>query len=130
MFSFTMTYSDDSQTLIARNAHLRGEAFGTIVADAKTGLVSSLTDLDLDDLVAAGILAPAGEGFKIARLTDGSPDAQAVAWGRLVKNQFCSCDVEPSVSEWQRYEKHDARGEYTGAHGFACPHCCGIVQVG
>lgn len=134
MFNFTMTYDADSQTIIARNAHLRGEDFATIEAEAKSGRVTSLKNIgpaDLGRLLDAGILVPSLNPYgpyKLAKLSDGSPEAEAVRWGRVVQNHFCTCATEPE--DWQRYEVHDGNGEYTGAHGFACPTCFGILQTG
>lgn len=132
MFAFQIHHDDDHQLLIATNAHTKGdENVASFTASSKTGIVSSVTNCNVRDLVAADIFNQDADGTcRLRNLTDDSAEAQASCWGQIVKDNFCTCDEEPGVENQVRFERYGDDGTYDGHHGFACPKCRGIVQIG
>jgi len=129
-FNFFSTFDIAHKLGVARNMHVRGEGFASFTFDSN-GIISSITDVSLRDLVKAGIAEEQENGsYRCVSMMDDSADAQAAAWGDIAKTSLCSCSTEPEVEDWKRFERYDGHGEYTGSHGFACPTCKGIVQVG
>lgn len=131
MNCFKVSHQVAAQLLILKSAHVKGEDCVTITASSVNGVVSSVANASILQLVADGILTQDVDGTcRLHNLDDGSADAQAVLWGDIVKGQLCTCHDEPAVEDWKRYERYDDDGVYTGEHGFACAACKGIVQVG
>lgn len=128
-FNFFTTFSLEHKLIVGRNMHTRGDSFASFTADAD-GFLATVSNVTTEELAEAGILKKQNGRFRIVSTMDRSADAQAAAWGEITRSTLCSCDTEPGVEDWQRFERHDGHGEFTGEHGFACPTCRGIVQVG
>jgi len=130
--AFKTKHIPEANLIVCSSIHVKGEPFATITMDDRTGIVSSVGGIGLRELIRDGIISqdPETGTCRIAALNDASPDALAAVWGDITHTHFCTCETEPAAEDWRRFERYTNEGEYTGEHGFACPTCRGIVQIG
>jgi len=129
-----------SRRLVVTQLHTRTQNFFTFEVSALTGVVD-LNTMPLFALarigrfVKEGIFRKLPDGRYQLRSLGGVSDtgtAAAAARGSIVQNRsfrWCTCGADNANGPWA-FEVYNVHGEYTGDHGFVCPTCLNVVQIG